>query len=314
MPHKEIITARTFLNSLDKAPKVFEPLPLEMWLDLAIQRKTHPLCILFARQCENLLLTNRPDDLGMLTLRQLSKLSDDLVFYEQKETHDDLSPLASKRDDIHAIAESRLGQAAALLFVVLYDELNTQVIPSIKHLLHGKRSLMSSDMVDALFTYNEDLAADTQSAYAELLTDEQRLMAKRNVLWVDAYREYLPRMAIELLARLQTHPMVVQRGEHNDATKLTSYGKQLMERFLQGVFLLPENHRFALVQTMATLGSDMSVMMALRTYTGQDHLLANVPLSLAMTVMDEHAQDDYTSLSAQLTAYISGESNSNDVS
>lgn len=313
MPHQEIITARTYLNSLDKAPSVFEPLSLEMWLDLSVQRKTHPLCILFARQCETLLLTNRPDDLGMLTLRQLSKLSDDLVFYEQKEQHTDLLVVASKRDDIHALAESRLGRAAALLFVMLYDELNTHVIPSIKLLLHGKDSLVPSVMLDALVTYNEDLAANTQNTYAELLTDEQRQLAKRNVLWVDAFREYLPRMAVELLGRLQTHPMVVERGEHNDASKLTGYGKQVMKRFLQGVFLMPENHRLALMQTMATLGSDMSVMMALRSYTGHSHLLANVPLGLAMTVLEEHKLGDYSSLRAQLSAYISGESNSNGI-
>lgn len=269
----------------------------------------HPACLalasLFAPKFQVL---NVPGDnlLNAPTLRSLTKMSEDLKymeanFFRARDEQDRINPKGEWTDNENAFsadleaglmtaAYARFGdESLAQSFCQLYSLAFKTVMPEVKKIINGKMNELTPAFVTALKMKPEEVAKIEKDGLKVGSTDEQLRAAMDNNARAFTFVDYLPRMFLEAWSNLPKHPAIVKQLDPNNQAasieKLHAFSQGMIERFLQGVMLLPSNMQMMCIQHFKELSSLPEYADASRQYSLPGKQATNVPMGSLLQVL-----------------------------
>jgi DNA polymerase III delta prime subunit len=259
--------------------------------DVAVWRKqyanklVHPACLAFGSLYKDMFENFKMPESNLEnipTLRSLTYISQSLTlleakFFRKRGEDGQLNPagewdFSKKLTPAHEtmlndFVFGRLGRSdAAKDFVVLYSLAFKTVIPEIKNIMNGKIAEVSPEFKARLSADANEIKMVTSASMVSSDTSKMK-KAQDNLSVAFAYVDYLPREFVSAWGGLKNNKSIISQGHHTDPAKMRGYTISLMDRFLQGVMLLPSNMRMMAIQHMYELSGQPENLADWKTYS-----------------------------------------------
>lgn len=257
---------------------------VDVWRKQYANKHVHPACLAFGSLYKDMFENFKMPDSNLEnipTLRSLTYISQSLKlleakFFRARSEDGQLNPegewdatkvlSADHEKMLNDFAFGRLGRSdAAKDFVVLYSLAFKTVIPEIKKIMNGKIADVSANFKSTLSADAAELKLVTSASSGP---DSSKMKkAQDNLSLAFAYVDYLPREFGAAWRGLASNKTIVESGHHKDPNKMRGYTISLMDRFLQGVMLLPSNMRMMAIQHMYELSGQPENMADWKTFS-----------------------------------------------
>lgn len=285
------------------------------WREDYANAHVHPACLalssLFSSKFQTLSV---PGDnlLNAPTLRSLTKLSEDLTYMEAKKfrartEQDQIDPKGAWTDDEKAFsanleaglftaAYARFGdESLAQSFCQLYSLAFKTVMPEVKKIINGKMDTLTPSFVSALKMNGDAADKVAKNGINVGTTDDQLKAAMDSSARAFTFVDYLPRMFLEAWSNLPKHPVIVAqlqtcKTDAEKVEKLHAFSQGMIERFLQGVMLLPSNMQMMCIQHFKELSSLPEFAEASRHYETAGKSQTNVPMGSLLQVLSAKSE------------------------